>query len=75
MCMQCAFEASKAAASTGGAAGVPGLLAAGAGALGLSKLSRWLQSRGYRFLTPKRLRIATGTIVSISLLAFYGVRF
>ena len=73
--MQCAFEASKAAASAGGAAGVPGVLAAATGALGLSKLSKWLAARGHHVLTPKRLRVATGTLVWVLVLAFYGVSF
>ena len=75
MCTQCAFEASKAAATAGGAAGVPGVLAAASAALGLSKLSNWLAARGHHFFTAKRLRIATGVVVWVFVLAFYGVSF
>jgi hypothetical protein len=75
MCMQCAFEGSKAAASAGGAAGVPGVLAAASAALGLRKLRNWLALRGYRVLSAMRLKIATGVVVWVFVLAFYGVRF
>jgi hypothetical protein len=75
MCMQCAFEGSKAAASAGGAAGVPGVLAAASAALGLRKLSNWLALRGHRVLSPTRLKVATGIIVWVFVLAFYGVSF
>jgi hypothetical protein len=73
--MQCAFEGSKAAATAGGAAGVPGVLAAASAALGLSKLSGWFASRGHHFFTPKRLRVATAALVWVFVIALYGVRF
>ena len=75
MCLQCALEGSKAAAAAGGAAGVPGVLAAASAALGLSKLSGWLAARGHHVSTPKRLRIATATVVWVLVIALYGVRF
>jgi hypothetical protein len=75
MCVQCAFDASKAVASTGGAAGATGLLAAASAMLGLRKLSGWLTTRELGILTPKRLKIATPVVVWTALLAFYGVRF
>jgi hypothetical protein len=75
MCMQCAFEGSKAAAAAGGAAGVPGVLAAASAALGLSKLSGWLAARGHHVFTPKRLRIVTAGVVWVFVIALYGVRF
>jgi hypothetical protein len=72
MCVQCAFDASKAVASSGGVAGVPGLLAAGAAMIGLRRLSTWLTAHDYRFLTPKRLKIATPVVVWTALLLVYG---
>jgi hypothetical protein len=75
MCVQCAFDASKAVASTGGAAGATGLLAAGSAMLGFRKLSAWLTAREMRVLTPKRLKIATPVVVWTALIVFYGVRF
>ena len=75
MCMQCAFDGSKAAASAGGAAGVPGVLGAAAAVLGLRKLSNWLAARGHEVFTPKRLKVATGAVTWVFVLAFYGVSF
>jgi hypothetical protein len=75
MCVQCAFDASKAVASTGGAAGATGLLAAASAMLGFRKLGGWLTTRDLRIVTPKRLKIATPLVVWTALLAFYGVRF
>jgi hypothetical protein len=75
VCVQCAFDASKAAASAGGAAGATGLLAAASAAIGLRKLSGWLVAREYQLLTPRRLKIVTPILIWTGLLAFYGVRF
>jgi hypothetical protein len=74
MCVQCAFDASKAVASSGGVAAAPGLLAAGSAMLGLRRLSAWLTAREVRLLTPKRLRIATPVVVWTALMVVYAVR-
>jgi hypothetical protein len=74
-CVQCTFDASKAAASAGGAAGATGLLAAGSAALGLRKLSGWLVARESQLLTPRRLKVITPILIWTGLLAFYRVRF
>jgi hypothetical protein len=75
MCVQCAFDASKAASSAGGPVGVPALLAAASTALGLNKLSVWLTAHEYRWLTPSRLKIVTPIAVWTVLIAVLAVRF
>jgi hypothetical protein len=74
MCVQCAFDASKAAASSGGAVGVPALLAAASAALGLKKLSVWLVAHDVRLLTARRLKIVTPIAVWVTIIALYSVR-
>jgi hypothetical protein len=74
MCVQCAFDASKAAASSGGTVGASAIVAAASASLGLNKLSAWLIARDVKLLTPRRLKILTPIAVWAAIIAFYSVR-
>jgi hypothetical protein len=67
VCVQCAFNASEAAASTGGPAGLIGLLAAAATRAGAGSLAHWLAARDVSWLTPSRARkfVVAATILAL----------
>jgi hypothetical protein len=73
VCGQCIINASESAASVG--AGFPGLMAAGASALGLRRLSVWLTVHDFHVLTPKRVKIVTPILVWAIILALFSVRY
>jgi hypothetical protein len=56
MCVQCAFNASEAAASAGGPTGVVALLAAAAARAGAGSLAGWLAAREVGWVTQRRAK-------------------
>lgn len=67
MCSECAYQVFETSVKAGGASSVPALLAAGATSVGARGLGHWLAARGFGWVTPRRVTVATTLLVTVTM--------
>ena len=68
MCANCAFQVWETSVKAGGSSGTQVLLAAGATSVGARGLGSWLAARGFHWVTPARIALATTLLVTIAII-------
>ena len=69
MCANCASQVWQSSVSAGGASSTQALLAAGAASLGARGVGNWLAARGFEWVTPTRIAVATALLVMLAVTA------